>query len=253
MSLDEKPPHKLPETLLDKTWFGFDLDDTLHEFRKASRAATTACLLRIAEEHELVFEELQAEYQAVWKRGTTDAFVDGRSSHDYRRERFGAVFAHFLLDDQVVDGILDDYESTLNKNLELKPGATSLLSSIKAMGGKIVIITEGPQDAQERTIQHLGISEYVDFLATTNFYRVSKTEGLFSKALHHLQIEPGDLVFIGDSIERDIEPAQAKGIDVIHYAEELDTMFDSSLPRINSLELLRDLLIASPRFTSPRS
>lgn len=29
------------DILRPKTWFGFDLDDTLHEFRNASRAATT--------------------------------------------------------------------------------------------------------------------------------------------------------------------------------------------------------------------
>ena len=48
-------------------------------------------------------------------------------------------------------------EFTLMNLLELKCGALDLLSMIKDMGKKIVVITEGPQDAQERTVQGLGI------------------------------------------------------------------------------------------------
>jgi hypothetical protein len=39
--------------MLSKQWFGFDLDDTLHEFRKASGTATLATLLVVATEYEI--------------------------------------------------------------------------------------------------------------------------------------------------------------------------------------------------------
>ena len=49
------------------------------------------------------------------------------------------------------------YDLTLTQSLELKCGALSLLMLVKSMGKKVVVITEGPQDAQERTLQSLGI------------------------------------------------------------------------------------------------
>lgn len=87
------------------------------------------------------------------------------------------------------------------------------------MGKKIVIITEGPQDAQEKTIQGLGIGGYIDFLATTNHFGVTKTSGLFSKVLEHLDISPGDMTYVGDNEERDMKAAIAEGIFSIHLAE----------------------------------
>ena len=47
-------------------------------------------------------------------------------------------------------------------SLELKCGALDLLSMIKDMGNKMVVITEGPQDAQEGTVQGLGIEGCID-------------------------------------------------------------------------------------------
>ncbi|KAJ4190300.1 hypothetical protein NW755_005442, partial [Fusarium falciforme] len=84
----EPDQKKLLETLQTKTWFGFDLDDTLHEFRRASRAAVTHCLTRISNENpHIKVEDLQEQYQIILKQGTASAFTDGKTSHDYRRER----------------------------------------------------------------------------------------------------------------------------------------------------------------------
>ena len=64
------------------------------------------------------------------------------------------------------------YEATLMASLELKCGTSDLLSVVRKMGKKIVVITKGPQDAQERTIQGLGIGGHIDILATMNHFRV---------------------------------------------------------------------------------
>ena len=49
--------HNIKETLLEKTWFGFDLDDTLHEFCNASRAASSTVLELIIEQDCSATEE----------------------------------------------------------------------------------------------------------------------------------------------------------------------------------------------------
>ncbi|KAJ4152546.1 hypothetical protein NW754_004341 [Fusarium falciforme] len=239
----EPDQKKLLETLQTKTWFGFDLDDTLHEFRRASRAAVTHCLTRISNENpHIKVEDLQEQYQIILKQGTASAFTDGKTSHDYRRERLGATLSHFELNHDSIEELLQDYERVLVENVTLKLGALSLLKTIKESGRKITVITEGPQDAQERAVRDLGIASYIDFLATTNRFGVAKTSGIFGKVLKHLDIQPSEIVYVGDSKERDVEPATEEGIYTIHLREDETVSLALSPPSINSLEVLAQLV-----------
>ena len=230
--------------LAEKPWFGFDLDDTLHEFRRASGTATNRVLEEISKRHGTPIPALKDEYSRVLKAKTADAFSDGKTSFDYRKERFAAVLDHFSLpqDVEFLDGLLQSYEATLMASLELKGGVLDLLSTIKNMGKKIVVITEGPQDAQERTVQGLGIGADIDFLATTNHFQKTKTTGLFPTVLEHLGISPGDMAYIGDNEHRDMKPAMAEGIFSIHFAETKNVSLDTFPPRINTLRKLQYIL-----------
>lgn len=244
MSAATSTSNLVRRNLLAKKWIGFDLDDTLHEFRKASRAATTHCLTLVANKYRHVsLQTLQLRYQQVLREGTTNAFVDGKTSHDYRRARFAATLDHFAIDHDLVDHLLDEYEHILTANLVLKPGASLLLQAIKTSGRKIIVITEGPQDAQERTVRGLGISQHLDLLVTTNYFGVSKTSGLFRKVLVHLGIESHDIVYIGDSWERDIVPAKAEGIDAIWLNEQNEARADMNIPTIGSLMALENIFL----------
>lgn len=80
---------------------------------------------------------------------TANAFSDGKTSFDYRRERFASVLSYFSLlqDDEFMSKLLELYEANFMTSLELKCGALDLLSLIRDMGKKIIVITEGPQDA----------------------------------------------------------------------------------------------------------
>ncbi|KAM0421111.1 hypothetical protein ACHAPT_011182 [Fusarium lateritium] len=239
----EPNQEQLLKILQAKTWVGFDLDDTLHEFRKASRAAVTHCLSRIANEnpHSKV-EDLEEQYRIILKQGTASAFTDGKTSHDYRRERFGATLSHFQLNHDSIEELLHDYERVLVENLTLKPGALPLLKAIKESGRKIAVITEGPQDAQERAVRDLGIASYIDFLATTNRFGVAKTSRLFGKVLEHLKLQSREIVYVGDSKERDVEPATDEGIYVIHLREDQASSLTLDPSSINSLQVLTQLV-----------
>jgi putative hydrolase of the HAD superfamily len=127
-------------------------------------------------------------------------------------------------------------------SLELKCGAISLLSTLKGMGKKLVIMTEGPQDAQERTIHRLGIGGYIDILATTNHFGATTTNGLFMKVLEHLGISPSGIAYIGDDELRDMKPAMAEGIFSIHLAETKHVSLNTFPPQLNSLRNLQYII-----------
>lgn len=80
-------------------------------------------------------------------------------------------------------------------------------------------MTEGPQDAQQRTVAALGLEPYFDRLITTNAFGVAKVDGLFEKALEVLGVEGREVIMVGDSWDRDVVPAGKAGIRCVWYAE----------------------------------
>ncbi|KAL8806597.1 MAG: hypothetical protein Q9182_001244 [Xanthomendoza sp. 2 TL-2023] len=235
---------RLRDVLTKKSWIGFDLDDTLHEFRCSSGQATTKVLEQICERYGIAMGVLKEEYATILKAKTANAFSDGKTSTDYRRDRFTSILAYFSMppDHEFMEQLLESYEATLTASLELKCGALDLLSCLKALNKKIVVMTEGPQDAQERTIQALGINNYIDFLATTNKFGCTKIDGLFPKVLQHLSISPEEIAYVGDNEQRDMEPAMAEGIFSIHFAETKHVALNTTPPRINTLRKLQYIL-----------
>lgn len=212
---------ELHALLAYKTWIGFDLDDTLHEFRRASGAAASHVLRLISTQYGVDMAALQACYARILKVKTANAFSDGRTSTDYRRERFTSLLHDLSLPEEndIMARILMQYNTTLARALQLKPGAMELLSMLKAKGKKLVVVTEGPQDAQEWTLQQLGLAPLVDVLVTTSVFKTTKVDGLFGKVLEHLGVAPEEMVFVGDNYERDVLPAGEVGILAIRYAE----------------------------------
>ncbi|TDZ29829.1 hypothetical protein C8035_v003965 [Colletotrichum spinosum] len=242
--MDDAKRKLVRESLAAKSWFGFDLDDTLHEFRRASSGATSQTLEVVSQRYGTATADLKDAYAEILRDKTLNAFSDGKTSFEYRRDRFAAVLERFSLpqDADFLNELLAIYEEALARSLQLKDGALSLLSTLRRVGKKIAVVTEGPQDAQERTVEQLGLAEYVDFLATTNFFRVSKVDGLFPKVLEHLQISAADMVFIGDNSSRDMIPAGEANILCIFYAEEAESSWKTQPPQVNSLRVIEALV-----------
>lgn len=70
---------QLRRSLLEKSWFGFDLDDTLHEFRRASGKATAVIFDLISAEHHVSVADLKDKYALVLGQTTSNAFSDGQN------------------------------------------------------------------------------------------------------------------------------------------------------------------------------
>lgn len=211
-----------------KKYFGFDLDDTLHEFWKASASASSAVFEAIHQHSGISVETLRATYSEILRSKTASAFTEGKTSTEYRRDRFSRLLqAHGSeTSDTILERLLDIYKNSLQAALELKPGALSLLQTLKRLDKKIIIITEGPQDAQEWTVQELGIAPYVDILVTTNEVGRSKVDGLFSIVLEKYGIDAGDIVYVGDNEVRDVVPARSEGLLAVLYDERGETRLD---------------------------
>jgi putative hydrolase of the HAD superfamily len=235
----------LKAALSSKTWFGFDLDDTLHEFRFASGQASLSVFGVISAKYGKSVDDSKVKYQDILRESTAHAFTDGRTSSEYRRERFTRLLrAHKIDKCEDIDHLLEIYQSSLRFNLTLKTGALQLLQTLQRLDKKVMVVTEGPADAQEWTIRELGLWPYVDALVTTNEVGKSKVDGIFGAVLEKYSIHPEEMVYFGDNKVRDVHAAQEEGLLAVLYDQKQETHLEcpESL-RMNSWGTLQNMLL----------
>ncbi|KAJ5775225.1 uncharacterized protein N7511_000236 [Penicillium nucicola] len=240
--------------VLGKRWYGFDLDDTLHEFRRASTHASTHVFEAIHSSNpQISIDTLKATYSEILRLTTANAFTDGRTSIEYRRERFGRLLQvhglmglnHFLgPGNLLLDRLLDLYRDSLRQSLALKPGVLQLLQTLRYLGKRVIVITEGPADAQEWTVHELGLWRYIDVLVTTNEIGRSKVDGMYGIVLEKYGIPSGDIVYFGDNERRDVQAAREEGILAVHYDEKQESQLDDiNTLRVNSWAVVQTVLV----------
>lgn len=199
-------------------WVSFDLDDTLHHFRIASSAAMESIYQKISVRYEIQEADIRNAYQAILKNATASAFIEGHNSHFYRSQRFSSLLESLgCHKEECLPELLAIYAQTLQMHLSPTEGAVAILKCLKELEINIAIITEGPTDAQQWTLEQLGFTPFIDRLFTSNQEGVSKKNGLFQKVLEKLNISANEILHIGDSYKDDIEPAIALGISVLWY------------------------------------
>ncbi|CAG7962361.1 unnamed protein product [Penicillium salamii] len=229
-----------------KSWFGFDLDDTLHEFRRASALASEHVFQTIhtANQH-LSIESLTDDYRTILRNATANAFTDGRTSTEYRRERFDQLLqTQGFSDTALLERLLEVYRDSLRENLTLKDGALHLLQTLHQRGKKVIVITEGPADAQKWTVQELGIRPYIDVLVTTNEIGRSKLDGLFGTVLKKYEIATDEIIYFGDNPVRDIQAARAEGLLAVLYdTTGITDLEDANALRVNSWATVENILV----------
>ncbi len=195
---------------------GFDLDDTLHFFKDASTRAMEDVYAYIAAEFGPSITKLRFDYEEILKAGQSDHFTASKTSREYRTERFTRLLAdNSILGHQHVAELLDIYDESLSKNLKLKNGAYETVAAAKQQGKIVIIITEGPEDAQTLTLRRLGLADMIDRVYSSSTYNQSKEGGLFQMALDDLGCHPQEILFVGDNPTRDYDAPQKLGLQCI--------------------------------------
>lgn len=201
---------------------------------------------------------LRALYATILKAKTANAFADGatRTSDDYRKERFAALLRAAGLslarppppssppasasppsrNDELESSpylatLAATYKTALRASLALKPGAAPLLRALKARRRRVVVVTEGPRDAQLWTLRELGLLDETDgcvdeVVTTGDVGRAKVDEGFWGEVLRRVGggaggriVRAEEVAVVGDSWERDVVPAREAGCVVVWYCE----------------------------------
>ncbi len=191
-----------------RKWVGFDPDDTLHHFRLASKQAAEAVFLRLQNIHNIPQAQLNSTYREILKRSQSNR----------------------LLGRQVVERISRRALSVPVKRLPGRPsrrrgdagqGVRHGFGGESKVQGRSRRTAWGSEATGQSAGRHYGrtsrrsrsgrCSDWVcqdmwDLLVTSSRERTSKTDRLFHRALEQMACAPNGLIYIGDSLERDVLP-----------------------------------------------
>ena len=106
-------------------WIAFDLDDTLHYFKRASGTAAEAVFRDIEERLGIGVNQMAETYRKVLRSAQSSHFAEAKTSREYRAERFGALLDGFGVDPSLeLDRVLDLSDAALGEAFELEAWRT---------------------------------------------------------------------------------------------------------------------------------
>lgn len=112
---------------------------------------------------------------------------------------------------EVLEKMIAIGKELLDKPVELMPGVEAVLKALKPKY-KLVVATKGDLLDQERKLKKSGLLNYFHHTEIMS----EKKEPDFEKLIKHLDVKPGELMMIGNSIKSDILPILNIGGHGIH-------------------------------------
>ena len=111
----------------------------------------------------------------------------------------------------IIDKILDLGKGLLNEPIELLDGVENVLESLQGKY-RLVVATKGDLLDQERKLRKSGLSKYFHHIEIMS----EKDDANYLKLIRHLDIQPEELLMVGNSLKSDILPVLNIGGSAIH-------------------------------------
>jgi len=202
-----------------KTCLLFDLDDTLYDYSKAHEEALKSAEKRFLQSEkklspqafQLLFaqsrQEIISEYAGTSAAHSRSLFFE-RMLWKLKRK----IHLPFIYEMTTM------YWTTFFDHMKAFEGAEKLLKRLKEHGTKIGVVTNLSVDIQMKKLHTLGFHNYIDVLVTSEHAGREKPHpATIYEALSRLSAIKEDSILVGDSLEEDIEAANAVGIDSVLF------------------------------------
>lgn len=111
----------------------------------------------------------------------------------------------------VIESILEIGKDMLQKPIELLDGVEEVLKTLQGKY-RLIVATKGDLLDQERKLEKSGLLNYFHHVEVMS----DKKESDYLKIVKHLDIEPSELLMIGNSLKSDILPVVKIGASAIH-------------------------------------
>ncbi len=204
----------------------FDLDHTLWDFERNSALTFERILAENGigvDLMDFLTVYVPANY-AFWKLYREEKIT----KEELRYQRLRSVFDELghPISDETIYLLSDEYIAHLSSFNHLFPGTVEILEYLRPKY-RLHIITNGFQEIQDRKLKNANIHGYFEQVINSEMAGVKKPDPMiFELALERAKTAPDRSIMIGDSLEADIQGAQAVGLHVLHFNSDNGPMHD---------------------------
>ena len=229
----------------------FDIDGTLIDHASASAAASLSLYDHFPGEIPFAREQFPAAWEKILNKHF-DRFCRGEISvWEQRRERTREIFGDATLSDSECDSRYRVFMSAYEPNTAAYEDALPCLERLS--GTQLGIISNGVRDQQIGKLQRANLLKYFSVLMFSEDVGLGKpAPGIFLEACRQAGEAPDACVHIGDSIEADVVPSRALGMQAIWLDRHASAASELHAPVISTLHDL-DLVLSGEMRTTQLS
>jgi HAD superfamily hydrolase (TIGR01549 family) len=216
-----------------------DLDDTLFDHHRATRAALSAVMAGSGVFSEWSPGELERRHRDLLETLHVEVLAGRLSIDDARVERFQRLLVASSANASVecAGDIARHYRRAYEQCWHPVPGALELVALTRRAGLSIVVVTNNSVLEQQQKLERTGLSPFVDRLVASEEIGCCKPEPeIFHAALGHAGVSVGEAVMLGDAWATDIEGARRIGLRAVWLNRFGLTSPDKSVPELAGLE-----------------
>ncbi|MEX2298319.1 MAG: HAD family hydrolase [Dongiaceae bacterium] len=219
----------------------FDLDETL-----LNRTDSLQAFLK--DQHGRFAQALGDVRFEIWR----DRFLalDERG-HVHKAIVYPAILSEFGGDGAAADILLADYRNRFCRYALPFPDMQQTLTTLRADGLKIGLVTNGETAFQTRSIEALGLNRMADAILISEQEGLRKPDrALFIRAADRLGVSPAACLFVGDNPVADILGAHAAGMSTAWFGPHAGWPSDLEMPgaTIAKLSDILGLLESTDRY-----
>jgi putative hydrolase of the HAD superfamily len=202
----------------------FDLDDTLYPYPPCNEAGKNAAHRKA---RELGYDLDRERFE--------DLYQEARS--EVKRELAGTASAHerYLYFKRAVEiqtgshrsadalELGETYWDAYIEAMSLFPDVKPTLERLREAGLSVAVVSNLTTRVQMKKLDHLGLSTYADLVVTSQETGREKPSAImFTLPMAQLDLRPSEVVMVGDSVESDVEGANAAGMTSVLFNADPD-------------------------------
>jgi len=119
--------------------------------------------------------------------------------------------SNYQLEPKMIAKIINIGKEMLEKPIELLDGVEEVLKKLQGRY-KLIVATKGDLLDQEKKLEKSGLLKYFHHVEVMS----DKKEADYIKLIHHLDIQPSELLMVGNSLKSDVLPLINIGASAIH-------------------------------------
>lgn len=189
----------------------FDIDGTLYPVKRLNSMMTKKfffhpVLMKKYDRMRISFRKYQNDFKAI---GLEKASLRERELAIFQKE-FGVSTEKA---EKIITGKFYSKLEKLYSGLPKCQERADTLKALKKQGYKIGVFSDWPLYSK---LKQLGCAKYIDFAASSDDVGYLKPDShCFEYLLYNLKVKPSEVLYVGDSYEKDILGACKAGLDAV--------------------------------------